>query len=222
MKIIKITSYEEDLKKAENLTDKLEENISRRNISSISENSISFEINFEKWCQKTFNKNLEEYKADTENDKEKEKELLKNGNIDQLYDYITNSNSKNDKKISEKEKNKRKKKNKNKVASAALTSKDITNRNNNSDVYKNKINDIKAFSKANANCDVDKEHSCFLEKSSFTNKNLVDKKANYDFSKICDAEVELFRQNIIKDNKKASDIMKIKPIFSTNWLQSLN
>jgi hypothetical protein len=203
-KIIKITSrYEEDINKenAENSNDKLEEYITRRNVS-ISENSISFEINFEKWCQKTFNKNLKEFKADAEKEKETEKELLKNGNIDQLCDYI---NSK-DKIISEKKKNKKKKKIKNKNSNEAAEK----NKNNNNSYYdKNSEN-------AKVNSD-EKENYDFVDNS---NKKLND--ASNDSRKLYDAEVELFKQNMLKDNKKASDIIKIKPIFSSNWLEALN
>lgn len=201
-KIIKITSYEEDAKMAESLTDKLEEFITRRNIS-LNENSISFEINFEKWCQKTFNKNLEEFKADSEKEREREKELLKHGNIDQLYDYINSNDAKN----SEKKKNKRKKKNKNKA------SKDPNNVAYNSNNVNKDLND-------KLKCEENKENNCFEKYNS--NKKPNNAKDKYDFSKIYDAEVEIFKQNIVKDNKKASDIIKIKPIFSANWLQTLN
>ena len=205
-KIIKITSYEEDTKKVESLTDKLEEYITRRNIS-MSENSISFEINFEKWCQKTFNKNMEDYIADKEKDTDKEKEILKNGNIDQLFDYINS----NDKKISEKKKNKRKRKNKNKGSKEAFYT--ICNGNNSTYFNKNKIE--------KANCDENTVNSG-LTNNNIGNSNIKLQNPNCYLSKICDDEVELFKQNIVKDNKKASDTLKIKPIFSTNWLQTLN
>ena len=97
----------DDCKKSIVLSDKCEEIITKKSIN-ITENSISFQINFENWCRKTFNKNLEDLKNDNEKHQEKEKEILKNGNIDQLYDYI---NSTNDKK-----KSKKRKKNKNKNA----------------------------------------------------------------------------------------------------------
>lgn len=206
-KIIKITSYEEDESKAERISDKLEEYISSRNVS-ICENSISFEINFEKWCLKTFNKNVEEFKAGGEKDKQKEKELLKNGNIDQLYDYI-NSNSLSDKKITEKKKNKRKKKNRNKASKE-------TNNNNPNDNC-NSADCVNKDKSEKAKLDGNKENNCFNNIN-----NNSGKKKDCFFSKICDEEVELFKQNIVKDNKKACDIIKIKPIFSTNWLQTLN
>jgi len=203
-KIIKITSrYEEDINKenAENSNDKLNELIARRNVC-ISENSISFEINFEKWCQKTFNKNLEEFKADAEKEKEREKELLKNGNIDQLCDYINS----NDKIISEKKKNKKKKKNKNKNSNEAAEK----NKNNNNSYYDKNSENAKVKSD-------EKENYDFVDNS---NKKLNN--AGNDSRKLFDAEVELFKQNMLKDNKKASDIIKIKPIFSSKWLEALN
>lgn len=197
---IKITSYEEDYKEEICTENFVDECFSRQNFS-ITEKNISFEINFEKNCQKDFTENKEEFKPDAETDKNKEKDILINGNIDQLYDYIISNNNKNN----QKKKNKKKKKNKNK---------NFKNYNNNNNSSTEKLNEAIYYENYN--------NELVFNNFDISNNN---KKLSYsidDYSKLYDAEVELFKQNIIKDNKKASDTLKIKPIFSSNWLEALN
>lgn len=181
-----ITKVDEQIKNLSVLSEKFEEGFTKKNFT-LTENSISFEINFEKWCRKTFNKNIEENKNNTEIVKDKEKDILKNGNIDEIYEYINGV----DVKKNGKKKNKKKKNKKNK-------------------------NMEKDF---NCNNNINSENK---ENSNLANNINKQVNVNNDLSKLYDAEVELFKQNIVKDNKKASDIIKIKPIFSANWLEMLN
>jgi len=177
----------EEIKNSNIISNKLE-NIYLQKNYNLSEKNSSFEINFDNWCRKTFKKEAEESKNHEEINKEKEKEILKNGNIDELYDYINANENKTEKKKNKKKKNKK-------------------NKNNNNDKDSNIIDKLNSTNK----------------EDSFLNNRINEKiNVNKDKNKIYDAEVELFKENILKDAKKASDIIKVKPIFSSNWLDMLN
>lgn len=171
----------------------INDEIASRKIIYVSENSTSFDINFNKWCEKIFNQNIENLQNNSfGKEKEKEKEILKNGNIDELFEYINSNNNK----FSEKKQIKKKKKNKNKFSKEP-----------------EKANIINSLNKI-----ISENNLC----NSFANNINLNDNSIMDNSKIYDVEVEIFKKNIELGNKKASEVIKIKPIFSVNWLEKIN
>lgn len=241
----KLISLSENIEKLDDNQEILEV-INNTYFVQTDENTFTFQLNLENLkCDKIKvklkdqimkqekNKLKEQEKQkEKERQKEKEKEILSKGNLEEIFAYInstqeksrrnskiTNGNSKesynsctnnNNEKKKNNKKKKRQKKNSQNIASKYIINNDLNGYNTcittDKQIYENNnsnSNTITTTSNSNNNNSEDYSYS---DNEAF----------NYD------KELECFKKKLFEENRKASNVLKIKPFFSDNWLQKLN